>query len=309
MLPPDASSNPSRTRAVLGQIRLHWRLGVVLWTSLLVCSLPIWIPLSAIASRFDNSPFRESVLEGWDSWAVSSLAASRAAESGNLVLSILLGVFVHAGIYLFLSTGMLRVLHLGLPRPAFARTVIEAIHLAVPTLRAFLWFLLSLFFWWGVLAAIPAWALWKLPGAMAPSDHLLRRAAEAWLLASGAVVFIHGSVRFDLARIALVKERTSGVLAAFRIAGRVMKGGRLRVIGIWLFWFALGGLVQSASIKTGLAMNPSGSVLLFCLILFRQVGFLLLAFLKVGFFAHLLSWEENRFQRARPVPLPAPSFL
>ena len=88
-----------------------------------------------------------------------------AAIGAGLVLSVLLD--------LLLTTGAIRVLLSGLPRPALRRTVAEGAALFRPVAWAFARYAVSLAFWIGVLVVGPVLLLGKIAGKDAPPNGAL----------------------------------------------------------------------------------------------------------------------------------------
>ena len=87
--------------------------------------------------------------------------------------------------------------------------------------------------------------------------------------------------------------------APIRVAKRRIRGGRPSVILLALLWLAIAVVIQALFTSLGLQLESaderrrrSG------LFVFRQVGFLILAMVRVGFWASLLAWEDKR----RPAP-------
>ena len=279
------------------------RLAGVLWLGLLLASLPAWVAFGPLFAPIDQSPFRESLLGGWDSWAfLSFLGASPrgvgvalATVAASLVLSVLLD--------LLLTTGAVRVLLSGLPRPALRRTVAEGAALFRPVAWAFVRYVVSLAFWIGLLAAGPVLLVWKIGGKDAPPNGGMATFGLAWSVAASVLVAANVNLRFSLARIALARGGAGNARAAYRAARTVLRGSRSRATGLWLSWLVLGLSIQAAFTALGVAMNPGTSAGLAALVVVRQVGFWLFAMTRVGYQASLLAFEERRYL-APVLPLP-----
>ena len=105
-------------------------------------------------------------------------------------------------------------------------------------------------------------------------------------------------LRYDLARVALARGEAVNARGAFRVAKRRIRGGRMSVILLALLWLAIGVAIQAFFTSTGLKWNPQTNGSTFGLFVFRQFGFFVLAMVRVGFWASLLAWENER----RPSP-------
>ena len=281
------------------------RVAGVLWLGLLVSALPAWFAFGALLAPVDQSPFRESLLRGWDSWAFLSFLGLFPRETGTAFAAIGAGLVLSVLLDLLLTTGAIRVLLSGLPRPALRRTVAEGAALFRPVAWAFGRYVVSLAFWIGVLVAGPVLLLGKVAGKDAPPNGPLSTLALAWAVVGSVLVVANVNVRFNLARIALARGDSSTARGAFRAAKPVLRGARPRAIGLWLFWFALGLGVQAAFTALGVAMNPATSAGVAALVVVRQAGFWLLATTRVGYQASLLRFSEMRWPEP-PLPLAHP---
>lgn len=292
----------------------HRRLAGVLWLGLLASSLPAWFAFGPLLAPLDEGPFRESLLRGWDSWAFlsfvgtyrSEVAVAFAALGASFVLSVLLD--------LLLTTGAVRVLLSGIPRPVLRRTVAEGAALFRPTAWAFARYLLSFAVWFGLLVVVPAILLGKISGKDAPPNGLLATLAVVWVVVAAAVVAANVNLRFSLSRIALARGDAANARGAYRSSRRVLRGARPGAIGVWLFWFLAGAALQALFTAIGIAMNPATSIGIGTLVVVRQAGFWLVATTRVGYQASLLAVEERRrplpplplAHPVPPVPEPAP---
>jgi len=304
------SNRPSALASGLSAAFTYRRLAGVLWLGLLLSSLPAWVAFGPLFAPIDQSPFRESLLGGWDPWAVSSflgvfsrqIGVAFAAFGTCLVLSVLLD--------LLLVTGAVRVLLSGLPRPALRRAVIEGAALFRPVAWAFSRYVLTLVLWIGVLVAAPVFLLGKVAGEDAPPNGTLATLGFAWAVVGSILVVANVNLRFSLARIALARGDAPDARGAYRTAKGTLRGARTRAVGLWLFWLVATFAVQAAFTSLGVRLNPRTGAGIAGLFVVRQVGFWLLAMTRVGYQASLLRFSEGRqplppFPLAHPVP-PAP---
>jgi hypothetical protein len=274
------------------------RLAGVLWLGLLFSSLPAWVAFGPLFAPIDQSPFRESLLRGWDSWAFLTFAGvfphdvriAFAAIGAGFILSLLLD--------LLLTTGAVRVLLSGLPRPALRRTVAEGAALFRPVAWAFLRYAVSLAFWIGLLVAGPVLLLGRLAGKDAAPNGTLATFGLVWAVAASLAVAANVNLRFSLARIALATGEAANARGAYRAAKKVLRGSRPRAAGLWLFWLSLGLAIQAGFTALGVTMNPATSAGLAALVVVRQLGFWLFAMTRVGYQASLLRLAELK----RPLP-------
>ncbi len=283
----------SATRSGFASAFRHRRLAAVLWLSLFASALVTWFPLRRLFSILDEGAFREALLKGWDGWAFVSfvvthgteISIATAAFAGALLLFLLLQVF--------LTGGVLRVLLDGKNRPVFARVVAESAGLFKANLWATARFALTATFWMGLLVAAPVAILAKLGKDAAPHT-LFPEMRFWWGLVVSALVFLNVSLRFDLARVALARGDARNARAAYRVAKQRLAGRRLSGIRIIVSWLAGGLVVQAAFTAAGLRIGPHTNAGVAGLFLFRQVGFWILAMVRIGFWATLLVWEERR---------------
>ncbi|MGA7992045.1 MAG: hypothetical protein WCC53_11470 [Thermoanaerobaculia bacterium] len=275
----------------------HRRLAAVLWLSLLASALVAWFPIRTLFGIFDVGAFREALLRGWDGWGMLSFLAfpnreirvAFAAVSGATVVFVLLQVF--------LTGGVLRALIAGQPRPVLRLVVAESAGLFKPNLWATVRYVLTAVFWSGLLVAAPVRLLHKL-GKDVPPHTFLPDLAFWWALAAGAIVLLNVGLRYDLARIALARGEAVSARGAYRVAKRRLGGSRPSAILLALAWIAIGVAVQALFTALGMRWNPHTNASTFWLFAFRQLGFFILATVRVGFWASLLAWEDKR----RPVP-------
>ena len=85
---------------------------------------------------------------------------------------------------------------------------------------------------------------------------------------------------------------------AYRVAKRRLRGHRASAIVLALAWLAAGFAVQALFTSVGLRWNPQTDGSTTALFVVRQLGFFVLAMVRVGFWASLLAWENAR----RPSP-------
>lgn len=277
----------------------HRRLAGAVWFSL-AASTALTLPiLGTIASPFDSSPFRESTLRGWDSWGMLSWLAFKAREIQTATPALLAILVVCVLLQLFLSGGLLRVLVADVARPVMKRFFGESVDLFKPILWATIRFALTLAIWEVLLVGVPLKILEKIAGEDAPPNGPLASFGEIWMFVVGTLVLLNVAMRFDLARIALAKGDAPRARGAYRVAKERLRDSRTSVILLALFWMAVFVVLQAGFTNLGLAMNPSTGGELFALVLVRQIGFFLLAMVRVGWWASLMAWEEAR----RPVAI------
>jgi hypothetical protein len=297
------NNDPSPLGAGLRAMSRHRRLAGLLWFALTVSSSLTLGTLTFMHRPYDEGPFRESMMRGWDSWAISSFMAFKGRELSMFlpvfILSLVMGLLVH----LFLVSGAVRTLIADIPRPVVSRTISEAAALFRPTFFALLRFGITLLFWEAVLVGIPMGILKKLAGKDAPPNGPLSVVGGWWLLGMGTLVFLNVLARFDLARIALGRDDASGARGAYRVAKERLRGHRSSAVLLLVFWIVFGFAIQAAFTNLGVAMNPQTNVGVLLFVLVRQLGFFLLAMTWVGLWGSLLAWEKAR--RPAAVPFPA----
>lgn len=292
------TSRRSPLKAGLSTAIHYRRLAGVLWLGLLLSSLPAWVAFGPLFAPIDQSPFRESLLAGWDSWAFLSFLGTFPRETGiafaavgtSLVLSVLLD--------LLLTTGAIRVLLSGLPHPALRRTVAEGAALFRPVAWAFARYVVAFAFWIGLFVAGPVLLLGKIAGRDAPPNSALATFGLAWAVVASVLVTANVNLRFSFARIALVRGEAANARGAYRAAKTVLRGVRPRAAGLWLFWLVLGLTIQTAFTALGVAMNPGTSAGFAALVAVRQLGFWLFAMTRVGYQSSLLRFGDLE----RPLP-------
>ncbi|MBK9372910.1 MAG: hypothetical protein IPN03_04085 [Holophagales bacterium] len=281
------------------------RLAGVLWMGLLVSSLPAWVAFGPLFAPIDQSPFREGLLRGWDSWAFLSFAGvfphdvriALAAIGAGVVLSVLLD--------LLLTTGAIRVLLSGLPRPALRRTVSEGAALFRPVAWAFSRYAVSLTLWIGFLVVGPVLLLGRIAGKDAAPNGTLATFGLVWAVAATLAIAANVNLRFSLARIALATGEAANARGAYRAAKEVLRGSRSPAAGLWLFWLSLGLAIQAGFTALGVAMNPATSAGIAALVGVRQLGFWLFAMTRVGYQASLLRFADLK-RALPPIPLVHP---
>jgi hypothetical protein len=274
------------------------RLAGVLWLGLLLSALPAWVAFGPLFAPIDQGPFRESLLSGWDSWAFVSFLGVFPRQVGVAFASIGTCLGFSLLLDLLLTTGAVRVLLSGLPRPALRRTIAEGAALFRPVTWAFARYAVSLAFWLGVLVVGPVLLLGKLAGRDAPPNGGLTTFGFAWAFVGTVLVIANVNLRFNLARVAIARGDSASARGAYRAAKTVLRGARPRAIGLWLFWLSLGLGIQAAFTALGVAMNPRTSAGIGVLVVVRQLGFWLLAMTRVGYQASLLTFSDVR----RPGP-------
>jgi hypothetical protein len=287
------------------------RVAGVLWLGLLVSSIPAWVAFGSLFAPIDQSPFRETLLRGWDSWAAVSFLGLFPQELGVAFAALGACLFLSILFDLLLVTGAVRVVLSGLPRPALRRTVAEGAALFRPVAWAFSRYIVSAALWIGVLVVTPVSLLGKIAGKDAPPNGPLATLAFAWAVVGSILVLANVNLRFSAARIAIARGDASNARGAYRAAKETLRGARPRAIGLWLFWLLAAFAVQAAFTNLGVWMNPRTGAGIVSLFVVRQVGFWLLAMTRVGYQASLLRFAEARLPLpavplAHPVPAPAP---
>lgn len=281
----------------LGAALRHRRLAAVLWLSLLASALVTWFPMKKLLGPLDEGAFRDSLVKGWDGWAFVSFVASRGPEIG-IALAAVTGAFVVFGLLtIFLTGGVLRALIGDRPRPVFRLVVAESAGLFKANLWATIRFAIAAAFWLGILVAGPMALLAKL-GKNAPPHTFIPELRFWWGIVIGAIVLLNVGLRYDLARVALARGEAVNARGAYRVAKRRLRGSRPSAILLAVVWIAVGLAVQAAFTSWGLRWNPHTNGSTFGLFVFRQFGFFVLAMVRVGFWASLLAWENER----RPSP-------
>lgn len=271
----------------------HRRLAAILWLASLVAVLPAGPALLRATARWDDGPFREAILKGWDGWAILSWFSFQPGEASILAASLGFSIACGTLLHLLLVPGVLRALVADVRRPVLRRVVAESADLFRPNLWGSLRYLLTLAFWSGLLVALPVAGILKLKGEEAPPNGLLDDVALAWGLVSGIAILTNVSLRWSLARVALARVDSPTARGAFRVAKARLRGARPRAAGIWLFWLVLGILVQVSFTNLGVALNPGTGPGVVGLFLVRQTGFFLLAMTRVGYWASLLEFERS----------------
>jgi hypothetical protein len=277
----------------LGAALRHRRLAAVLWLSLLGCAAIAWFPLKRAFAPFDDGPFRDSLLRGWDSWGMRSFLSVYWREVTLVTASVVGAALAFALLQIFLTGGVLRALIANRPRPVFRLVVAESVGLFKANLWATIRFALTASIWTGLLVAGPVKLIGKL-GKDAPPHTFLPDLAFWWALVVGAIVFLNVGLRYDLARIALARDDAQNARGAYRIAKQRLSGRRVSGIRLMLLWLVVFLGVQALFTSVALHLNPRTNGAVAGLFLFRQIGFFLLAMARVGFFASLLAWEERR---------------
>jgi hypothetical protein len=275
----------------------HRRLAAVLWLSLLASALVASGPIKALLKALDEGAFREALVKGWDGWAVLSFLATRAPEIAVAAAAVSGAFVVFALLQVFLTGGVLRALIAGRNRPVFRVVVAESAGLFKANLWATVRFAITAAIWMGILVAAPVKLLGKI-FKDAPPHTFGPDLAFWWAIVAGAIVFLNVGVRYDLARVALARGEAVNARGAYRVAKRRLRGSRLSAIGLVAVWIVIGFVVQAAFTAWGLRWNPHTNGSTFGLFVFRQVGFWILAMVRVGFWAALLAWEDQR----RPAP-------
>ena len=287
----------SVTSTGLGAALRNRRLAAVLWLSLLASALVTWFPMKTLFKAFDEGAFREDLIKGWSGWAMLSFRVSRESELAIAFAAVTGAFLVFALLQIFLTGGVLRALIAGRPRPVFRLVVAESAGLFKANLWATIRFALAAALWLGILVAGPAALLSKLGKDAAPHTFI-PELRFWWILVGGAIVFLNVGLRYDLARVALARGEAVNARGAYRVAKRRLRGSRPSAILLAVVWIALGLAVQAAFTSWGLRWNPQSNGTTWWLFVFRQFGFFVLAMVRVGFWASLLAWENER----RPSP-------
>jgi hypothetical protein len=275
----------------------HRRLAAVLWLSLLASALVALPPIKKLLEAFDEGAFREALVKGWDGWGILSFFWSRRPEIAVAFAAVSASFVVFALLQIFLTGGVLRAVIAGRNRPVFRVVVAESAGLFKANLWATVRFALTAAIWMGILVAAPVKLFGRIFKDAAP--HTFGpELAFWWSLVVGAVVLLNVGVRVDLARVALARGEAVNARGAYRVAKRRLRGSRVSAIGLVAVWLVIGFAVQALFTTWGLRWNPHTNGSTFGLFLFRQVGFWILAMVRVGFWAALLAWEDKR----RPAP-------
>lgn len=281
-------------RAAFKAMGAHRRLAGVLWLSIVFPAGIACTALGPLTQQLDTSPFRSTLLKGWDSWATKAWLSTKAPEWKGPLAVILLALLAGWLLQLFLTGGVLRVLISREPRPVLARVVTESTALFKRTLWAASRYLLSLAFWLGGVGGGVAWLLGKIAGKSAAPDSFLFDLQQIWLLTAGILGFILVSLRFDLARIALARGDALNARTAYRLAGLRLRGHRTALVGVALLWSAVALALGSLFTSIGVWLNPGSVAGLIGLILFQQAGFMIQASARIGFWATLIHVDEGR---------------
>lgn len=283
--------------AGVGAALRNRRLAAVLWLSLLASALVTWNPLRALFAPFDEGAFREALVKGWDGWAIVSFLVTRGPEIGIAFAALSSAFLAFAFLQIFLTGGVLRALIAGRPRPVLRLVVAESAGLFKANLWATVRFAFAASIWLGILVVGPVKLLGKI-FEDAPPHTFGPNLAFWWGLVGGAIVLLNVGMRYDLARVALARGEAVNARGAYRVSKRRLRGGRPSVIFLAVTWLAIGVAVQAAFTSAGLRWNPQTNASTFWLFVFRQLGFFFFAMVRVGFWASLLAWENER----RPAP-------
>jgi hypothetical protein len=213
-----------------------------------------------------------------------------------LVLGALLSVF--------LTGGILRVLIADVERPVMRRLVAESAALFRVNLWATVRFAMTLAFWEGLLVGAPVGILRKIAKDLPPNGPAATLASW-WMIVVGLLVLANVLLRLDLARVALARGDAPTARGAYRVAKQRLTGNRGSAIALGVFWLAAFAACQVIFTRIGIAMNPSTEGGISALVVVRQLGFLALMMLRVGWWASLLAWEKRRRPMAMPVHVPA----
>lgn len=281
----------------LGAALRNRRLAAVLWLSLLGSALVTAGPIKALFRVLDEGAFREALVKGWDGWAFLSFLWNRRPEIGIALAAVSAAFVVFALLTIFLTGGVLRALIAGRPRPVFRLVVAESAGLFKANLWATIRFAVAAAFWLGLLVALPVYGIHKLFKDAAPHTFW-PNLSFWWRYGVGAIVLLNVGLRYDLARVALARGEAVNARGAYRVAKRRLRGSRPSAILLAVVWIAIGLAVQAAFTSWGLRWNPQTDGSTFGLFVFRQFGFFFLAMVRVGFWASLLAWENER----RPSP-------
>lgn len=299
------SSLPAGFSAALS----HRRLAVVLWLALAIPGIAFWVPLAGLAKKLDASPFRETLLAGWDSWGMLAVLAFDDGEWRVLLPAFLAYAVLFLLAHLFVTGGAIRTVDAGIARPVFRKVVADGAALFRPSLWAFSRYLLTLAVWTGLLVAIPIAFFGRLAGDDAPPNGFWTNVSVLWGVLVGSVVFLNVTARFHLARIALARDFASNARGAYRVAKQRLRGHRGAACGLVLFWLVAGLAIQALFTNVGVRLNPSTEGGVFGLFVVRQFGFVVLAATTVGLWGSLLAFEESRRPQPRPIPAWTPIAL
>lgn len=283
----------SAVRSGLSSALSQRRLAFVLWLSIVVPALAAWYPLRSATEILDSGPFRESLVSGWDSWAVLSFLVVRRHENAVALASITGAALLFGLAQVFLTGGVLRVLASGKTRPVFKRVVAESAGLFKANAWAAVRFGFASTLWISLLVAAPCAFLLRI-AEKAPPHGGAATLVFWWGILGSLLVLLNTGLRFDLARIALARGDARNARGAYRVAKQRLSGRRASGIRLLFFWLVLFFLVQAAFTAAGLRLNPRTNGAVTALVLFRQIGFYVLAMVRVGFWASLLVWEERR---------------
>ncbi len=284
----------------------HRRLAIVLWLAIAVPAGLVCTPLGRLTRLFDESPFREGLLKGWDSWGMLSWYLLHPGEWGLLHALLVATLTASLLIQFFLTGGVFRTLMTGIPRPVFRRVVAESAALFKPNLWAGARYLIGLAFWMGLLVAAPA-RLFKKLAENQPPNAFWASTRELWVLVAGILVLYLVSLKFDLARIALARSEARNARGAYKLAKKRMRGARGRVLMIALVWTVVAVAVQALFTNIGVRMNPQTGAGVLWLVLVRQIGFVISAMARIGFWASLIRFDEvRRDELTPPIYVPVP---
>ncbi len=275
----------------------HRRLAAVLWLSLLASALVASGPIKALFAILDEGAFREALVKGWDGWAFLSFLWNRQAEIAIAGAAVASAFLVFALLQVFLTGGVLRALIAGRNRPVFRVVVAESAGLFKANLWATVRFALTAGIWTGLLVVVPMKLFGKIFKDAAP--HTFGPDLTFWwAIVVGAIVLLNVGLRYDLARVALARGEAVNARGAYRVAKRRLRGSRVSAISLAVAWILVGLAIQALFTACGLRWNPHTNGSTFGLFVFRQFGFWFLAMVRVGFWASLLAWEDQR----RPAP-------
>ena len=288
-------------RSGLSSCRSRWRLAVVLWLSLVVPAALAVTALAPLTRLLDDSPFRASLLQGWNSWAILSWISTRRAEWQGALVPVLLAIAAGWILQLFLTGGVLRELASDARRPVLARLVASSAELFRVNLWATSRYLLSLAFWLGGVVGGGAWLFGKIAGKGAAPNSFWFEAREVWSIGAGLLAFALVSLRFDLARIVLARGEASKARVAYRLAGARARGHRGRLLLLTSFWMAISLALAALLTYLGVALNPRSGVGVAGLVLFRQAGFVVQAMARIGFWGTLLRFDVLRRDDLAPI--------
>ena len=286
----------------------HRRLAIVLWLAIAVPAGLVCTPLGRLTRLFDESPFREASPEGVGLVGNAVVAPPPSRASGDSSHSLLAATLAASLlIQFFLTGGVLRTLMTGIPRPVFRRVVAESAALFKPNLWAGARYLIGA----RVLAGPPrrgTGAALQEAGRetsrRTPSGPRRGSCGFSW---RAILVFYLVSLKFDLARIALARSEARNARGAYKLAKKRMRGARGRVLTIALFWTVVAVAIQALFTNIGVRMNPQTGAGVFWLVVVRQIGFVISAMARVGFWASLIRFDEvRRDELTPPVYVPVP---